>query len=158
MVKLLWVFLVWPLAGCTCSKKPEPAAQHATPAAPAVPVPAPAPAPRETLRGVWGSSAKDIWSVGNHGTILHYDGAGWSDVPSGTELNLGGVSGSAADDVWAAGDHGVILHFDGKGWQVFDPGHSRLHRLLAHVASGGERRMVRGRRSPRQELRHASYR
>jgi hypothetical protein len=100
---------------CTCSKKPEPAPQkNATPAA--------APAPRETLRGVWGSSANDIWVVGNHGTILRYDGASWHDVPSGTELNLGGVTGSAADDVWAVGDHGVILHFDGKSWQLFDEG------------------------------------
>ena len=31
------------------------------------------------LRGVWGTSASDVWVVGDQ-TILHYDGVSWSPV------------------------------------------------------------------------------
>ncbi|HVT39092.1 MAG TPA: Ig-like domain-containing protein [Gemmatimonadaceae bacterium] len=62
------------------------------------------------LLGIWGSSASDAWAVGYNGQILHYDGAIWSSVSSGTAQELDGVWGTSAANVWAVGAGGVIVH------------------------------------------------
>ena len=56
-----------------------------------------------SLQAVWGSGASDVWVVGRAGTILHWDGVGWSPIPSGTSAVLSAVWGSGADDAWAVG-------------------------------------------------------
>ena len=74
------------------------------------------------LRGVWGSSARDVWAVGGNGwgrgTILHWDGASWSpwDLPPSAGLRC--VWGNSADDVWAGGDFGTLMHWDGTSWST----------------------------------------
>ena len=75
----------------------------------------------ESLYGLWGSGPNDVWTVGNAGTIRHWDGAAWSAVASGTSYSLWRVWGSAPNDVWAAGYStstlaGVIVHWDGATW------------------------------------------
>ena len=74
-----------------------------------------------TLRAVWGSSASDIWAVGDVGTIRHITSANasdWEVVPSPTREHLRAVWGSTADDVWAVGDAGTIIHYDGHTWST----------------------------------------
>lgn len=86
------------------------------------------------LRKVWGSSATDIYFVGNYpppnriGYILHYDGvSGWEEKnPSG--FGMGGrivfnVWGTGPDNIYAVGgtynppdNDGFILHWDGTYW------------------------------------------
>jgi hypothetical protein len=84
---------------------------------------------------VWGSAKDDYWAVGSSGTILHYDGASWMPVESGTTRDLRAVWGSAADDVWAVGDFGTIVHWDGATWS---PVASNTRRALeaVHGANG----------------------
>ena len=36
-------------------------------------------------------SGDDVWAVGDVGTILHWDGQAWSNIPSGTNAHLHGV-------------------------------------------------------------------
>jgi hypothetical protein len=73
--------------------------------------------PTDTLRGVWGTSASNVWAVGNSGAIRHYDGTIWSGAASGTSQPLTGVWGTSASDVWAVGGFsGTILHYDGTSW------------------------------------------
>jgi hypothetical protein len=43
---------------------------------------------------VWGSSASDVWAVGQDGAIAHWDGAAWSSSNSGTTSSLYAVWGS----------------------------------------------------------------
>ena len=74
---------------------------------------------------MWGSSGSDVFAVGEDGTILHYDGSGWSAMSSGTTNELYGVWGSSGSDVFAVGDGGTILHYDGM--QLV--GDRRLHQL-----------------------------
>lgn len=70
----------------------------------------------------YGFSKTDITFVGNEGTILHYDGAAFTLVPSGTTENLWGVWGASPDDLWAVGGSGqkesvaTLLHYDGAVW------------------------------------------
>jgi hypothetical protein len=76
---------------------------------------------------IWGTSATNIWRVGeNHtltglpGAIQHYDGTSWTTA----SLNGGGmlpplsaVWGSDASHVWAVGEQGTIVFFDGSLWK-----------------------------------------
>jgi len=64
----------------------------------------------EHLKGIWGSSATDVFAVGKDGIILHYDGSNWSDISSGK--GLWDVWGSSNTDVFAVGEYGTILHYD----------------------------------------------
>jgi hypothetical protein len=79
----------------------------------------------ETLWWVWGSSASDVWMVGEQGLVLRWDGARFQVVPVPPEASgktLFGVWGSGAGDVWAVGgvpdDSGVVLHGDASGLEL----------------------------------------
>ena len=45
------------------------------------------------LKGLWGSSANDIYSVGASGAILHFDGRNWSSITPPSSPRLGGSGG-----------------------------------------------------------------
>jgi len=65
------------------------------------------------LYKVWGRSAADVFVVGRLGTVLHFDGADWSRLPTDTTRTLFTVHGDA-DQVIAVGGFGdaVILEAD----------------------------------------------
>jgi hypothetical protein len=72
------------------------------------------------LLSVWGTSASDVWTVGSDPdgegpTVLHYDGAEWQDLDTGTVGGLWWVFGPAGGPVYMGGDGGVILRYqDGE--------------------------------------------
>src|SRR5215471_10300124 len=68
--------------------------------------------------GVWGSSGRDVFAVGDNGTIRHYDGNTWSLQTSGTNSTLEGVWGSSSSDVFAVGWSSTVLHYNGSAWTV----------------------------------------
>ncbi len=73
----------------------------------------------ERLYAVWGSGPTDVYAVGAHCAIAHYDGSSWRNAtpylpPS---FDLKAVWGTEANHVFAVGDGGLILHFDGEGWR-----------------------------------------
>jgi len=75
-------------------------------------VPSCAPYP---LRALWGTSATNVYGVGDTETIIHYDGT-WSTQRTGAH-DLFAVYGSGANDVYAVGSAGTVLHSaDGMTW------------------------------------------
>jgi hypothetical protein len=99
-----------------------------------------------SLVAVWGSSASDVWAVGNlepqGGAMVHYDGTSWSSVMSaiftdGSVTFLNAVWGSSASDVWAVGCCGtVLLHYNGTTWSNLTGSSSqRLHGVWGTSAS-----------------------
>jgi hypothetical protein len=80
----------------------------------------------DVLLGVWGSGADDVWAVGRRGLILHWDGAGWTELVSGTTADLFRVWGSGANDVWAVGERGTIVHWNGTSWSPVPASEIRL--------------------------------
>ncbi|MCG8557287.1 MAG: hypothetical protein MJD61_18665 [Proteobacteria bacterium] len=72
------------------------------------------------LLGVWARSASDIWAVGEHGLLMHFDGSEWRNEPGLSEESLNSVWG-AGNTVWAVGDRGVVLVHDGSGWSEVIP-------------------------------------
>ncbi|TMR30633.1 hypothetical protein ETD85_28565 [Nonomuraea zeae] len=74
---------------------------------------------------VWAVGQQEIWDVWkNRGTIRHWNGAGWAEVPvrdATAAGNLRGLAAAGASDVWAVGDghdglpylaHGDVAGFD----------------------------------------------
>ena len=75
-----------------------------------------------TVTGLWGSGAGDIWATTKAGGTVHWNGAAWSDVASGTTNTLVAISGSADDDAWAVGPAGTVLRWDGTSWTPLTDG------------------------------------
>jgi hypothetical protein len=90
------------------------------------------------INGLAGSSATDVWAVGQASTatrttplIDHWNGKSWSRVPApgvpGYPFgDLLGVAAASPDDAWAVGEaqnnhqqlHTVIEHWNGHSWQL----------------------------------------
>lgn len=76
----------------------------------------PFPVGAPSLTATSGTSANDVWAVGQFGTILHRDATRtWSRRASPTTSLLEGVAAFAPEDVWIAGRDSVF-RFDGTGW------------------------------------------
>jgi hypothetical protein len=73
------------------------------------------------LFSVWGTSATDVWAVGQPGVILHWDGSDW-DLQTIGEHVFTDVWGTAANNVFAVGHGGVIYRYNGSSWSSMDSG------------------------------------
>jgi hypothetical protein len=80
----------------------------------------------EILRSIWGSSDKNIFAVGDDGTILHYDGtfsdltqSYWSYINISPTWDLNSVWGSSSTDIFAVGKGGG-LQYDGDKWSEIE--------------------------------------
>ena len=60
------------------------------------------------LRDVFGTSASDVWAVGDSGTVLHFDGQAWRAAVVDTTARLTGVWASRPTNVWVVGLGGQI--------------------------------------------------
>lgn len=72
-----------------------------------------------TIFGMWGTSATDLWAVGDGGAaggiVWHYDGTAWTEpaLPPGVPGRVLKVHGQAANDVWISCADGSALHWQG---------------------------------------------
>lgn len=71
------------------------------------------------LNSVWGATASQVWAVGAHGVIVHWDGRSVRRVDSPTSVELESVVARGFNDAYAAGGD-VVLHYDGRTWEVWD--------------------------------------
>jgi hypothetical protein len=53
------------------------------------------------LEAAWGTSANDVYFVGDRGCFLHWNGSTFDIIPSGTIDYLNAVWGTSSNDVWA---------------------------------------------------------
>lgn len=74
------------------------------------------------LRAAWGSSASDVFAVGELGTIRRYNGTSWNNSGSGTGNALYGLWGSSSDDVYAVGEFNAAVRFNGSAWSPVSTG------------------------------------
>lgn len=79
----------------------------------------------ETYWWVHGTSATDIWMVGEKGRITHWDGGAFKEFTSNTTATLFGVWAASPTDAWAVGGtpeggstkpNDILLHWDGVSW------------------------------------------
>jgi hypothetical protein len=82
------------------------------------------------LNSIWGSSAEDIWAVGQRGTLVHWDGEKWEkvDLSLPEDFIFWDIHGTDSDDVYAAGNvenkEFILFHYDGMEWTKFLKGRS----------------------------------
>jgi len=72
------------------------------------------------LNGIYAESPKNVFAVGDRGTILHYDGSRWTVSESGTKNLLFSVWGSSPENIYAAGGRGTLLRYDGASWKAME--------------------------------------
>lgn len=103
-----------------------------------------------TLSGVGGSAATDVWAVGSQPrgrssadtVIEHWDGSGWSRVPSPRPAGadkLFAVAAASPAEAWAVGHVGspgrtFILHWEGAHWTIAAPPTDARHATLFAVS------------------------
>jgi hypothetical protein len=70
------------------------------------------------LLKVWGTTATNVFAVGQLGVILGYDGTNWAQVPSGTSEDLISLWGTGPDHIVAVGgrSNGEVAVYDGSTW------------------------------------------
>ena len=71
----------------------------------------------EPLTGAWGSGPNNIYVSGTNGRIMHFDGAGWSQMITGTNADLRDISGSGPGVCTAVGDGGTVLRLESGAWR-----------------------------------------
>ncbi|MBC8215014.1 MAG: T9SS type A sorting domain-containing protein [Candidatus Marinimicrobia bacterium] len=70
------------------------------------------------LKALWSSSSENIYFVGDQGSLVHYNGIEFTQIESGTEIDLRGVSGSEdGEHVFAVGfsnttGHSIVLEIE----------------------------------------------
>jgi uncharacterized protein YjdB len=80
------------------------------------------------LNGIWGTSATNVFAVGDVGTILHYDGSSWAPMASGTTSSLSAVGGTSATDLDRAWDDWLLKERN----RVRLPGQPSAHAFEHH--------------------------
>lgn len=73
-----------------------------------------------TLYKIRGRSLQDVWAVGQHGLMLHWDGGQWTRCAEQTSDTLRAVWPGSEAMLWAGGggtDGGTLLEWDGGSWR-----------------------------------------
>jgi hypothetical protein len=76
---------------------------------------------------VWAVAPNDVWATNDSSNVMHWAGAGWTTVDTGSAFPAFGLFGIWADasQVWAVGEGSQIFHFAQSVWtQVQPPGGS----------------------------------
>ncbi len=80
---------------------------------------------------IWGSSPDDIYFIGNSGSIVHYDGAVFKRMESGTDVDLKDIYGIKDNDgqisILTCGysrdySQGTLLTFQNNNWSIIFDG------------------------------------
>ena len=75
-----------------------------------------------TLLSLWSDGKGQIFAAGDEGLVLHWTGADWERMPSGTKSALYGLWGMDAEHLLAVGDFGQVMRWNGKRWDEFNAG------------------------------------
>jgi hypothetical protein len=77
---------------------------------------------RPVINHFWGSSANDVWGVGNGSITVHWDGTTWRKFPNPGKTTLRAIWGTAANNVYAVGDDSTIMRWNGTAWSMMTGG------------------------------------
>ncbi len=75
------------------------------------------------INAIWGTSSSNIYFIGSNGSIVHYDGNNFTEMESGTDVDLEDIDGT--ED----GEHVFVSGFNLFGYNNTSP--------LLHIHNGG---------------------
>ncbi len=90
------------------------------------------------LLAVHGRAADDVWAAGRRGTLLHYDGHGWSRIETGVTTHFGAVAAAPDGTVWLGGEGRVEGANVGRLCRLVD-GVCKDHEMPPQVDGGAGR-------------------
>lgn len=67
------------------------------------------------LSAVWVAGPRDVYASGKAGTVIHWDGAAWTVLPTTGQSDLKSIAGASGTDIWTAGTTDVY-HWNGTTW------------------------------------------
>lgn len=76
------------------------------------------------INKIWSPGANLLYTVGNNGTVVYYNGSGWQRQESGTTVHLTDIWGTPdGSEVWACGFNdsnggSVLLRFENGTWHT----------------------------------------
>lgn len=68
------------------------------------------------LYAIGGSDPQDLYVLGNHGAIFHYDGVRWAEMDSPTDVTLNRVLCLSREDAHFSGRKGSFFHLRDTVW------------------------------------------
>ncbi|MBU1320332.1 MAG: hypothetical protein KKG33_13565 [candidate division Zixibacteria bacterium] len=69
---------------------------------------------------IWGQSPWDVYAAGDNGKVIHFDGAAWRELDTGSNKHIAAIRGTRDGLIFTAGEEGTILRYDGTNWaQIF---------------------------------------
>jgi hypothetical protein len=74
----------------------------------------------DQLLKVWGTSASNVYVVGQRGVVLHFDGSTWEEQLVGASDDLVSLWGSGPDRIVAVGgrSNAIVSVWDGASWKT----------------------------------------
>ncbi len=88
----------------------------------------------DKLRAIRGYSPESVFAMGDYGTMLFYNGIGWSALETVTDKTIYGIGFYCPCEIFASADKGRVLHFSGTAWTHEVLSDNRLRAIWA--ASG----------------------
>ncbi|MHB8894400.1 MAG: WD40/YVTN/BNR-like repeat-containing protein, partial [Candidatus Geothermincolia bacterium] len=88
-------------------------------------------APGKPLHAIVGFEDNDVWACGGIGTIIHFDGAKWSEKNDGVKSGgkampyFWGIAGTDPSNIWAC-SQGSVYAYDGTAWKAQPAGSAKL--------------------------------
>lgn len=83
------------------------------------------------LTGVAVAGARDVWVVGEEGSIEHWHRGHWTQIRVTGVQKLSALAATSMRDVWAVGAN-AVLHWNGSRWNVTRWPHAELLGLVAN--------------------------
>lgn len=71
---------------------------------------------KKNVYGMWGTGKDNLYAVGAQGSLVHWDGGGWTVQANFATGDLHDVYGLDKSHVWAVGWLGAAGYFDGSKW------------------------------------------
>jgi len=76
-----------------------------------------------SLFEIWGSSAYDIWAVGNASSptysVYHFDGSNWEYGIKPDGDGFSSIWGSSSDNIWIGSAGGLLYKYNGSEWSLY---------------------------------------
>lgn len=70
----------------------------------------------DTVYGLWGSAANNLYAVGAAGEINRFDGTSWKQQSEGWTAQVTAMWGTSERDIWVFTSDRYARHFDGSKW------------------------------------------
>jgi photosystem II stability/assembly factor-like uncharacterized protein len=73
---------------------------------------------RNNLKAVWGINDRQLYAVGENGSIYHTEGFVWTKetgIPS--DISFNDIFGISATQIFAVGNNGIIYAYNGLSWE-----------------------------------------